>query len=164
MTELRIGDHVKVAHPNVYSPIYFFSHSDENAQADVLRIKTALDEISLSVSAGHLLYVNGVEAAASTVRVGDVISVSHDTDETARVVAISTVRSTGLFNPHTIHGDIVVDRVITSTYTSAVHPSLARAALAPIRMLYRVTGPQEVIEELNRGVLRVLAYTVWKNT
>ena len=42
----------------------------------------------------------------------------------------------GLYNPHTMDGDIVVDGTVTSTYTAAVAPSLAHAVLWPVRMLY----------------------------
>ena len=65
---------------------------------------------------------------------------------------MTVVRDTGLFNPHTMHGDIVVDGIVTSVYTTAVAPALvcrqgqqrqhghrlkqAHAALWPVRMLY----------------------------
>jgi hypothetical protein len=42
----------------------------------------------------------------------------------------------GLYNPHTLNGDIVVNGVKTSSYTATVAPGLAHAALWPIRMLY----------------------------
>ena len=45
-------------------------------------------------------------------------------------------RARGLYNPHTLHGDVVVDGVLTSTYTGVVHPALAHALLAPLRQLY----------------------------
>jgi hypothetical protein len=48
---------------------------------------------------------------------------------------VSTEWAEGLYNPHTMHGDIVVDGVHTSTYTDSVAPALAHALLWPVRML-----------------------------
>ena len=42
----------------------------------------------------------------------------------------------GLYNPHTMHGDIVVNGIRTSSYTAAINPILAHAALWPVRMLF----------------------------
>ena len=53
------------------------------------------------------------------------------------MLAVRSARKTGLYNPHTLHGDIVVDGVLTSTYTAAFSPTLAHVALAPLRALYR---------------------------
>ena len=52
------------------------------------------------------------------------------------VVAVASETATGLYNPHTLNGDIMVNGVKTSTYTAAVAPGLAHAALWPVRMLY----------------------------
>jgi len=43
----------------------------------------------------------------------------------------------GLYNPHTADGWLVVDGVLTSTYTTAVAPAVADAALAVARAAYR---------------------------
>ena len=51
------------------------------------------------------------------------------------VTAVTVEWADGLYNPHTMTGDIVVDGVLTSTYTDAVAPSLAHALLWPVRML-----------------------------
>jgi hypothetical protein len=37
-------------------------------------------------------------------------------------------------------GDIVVNGVLTSTYASAVHPTLAHALLLPLRQMYKVSA------------------------
>ena len=53
----------------------------------------------------------------------------------------------GLYNPLTLAGDIVVDGILASTYTKAVTPKMAHAALAPLRMMYEIRvyllGPSE---------------------
>jgi hypothetical protein len=52
-------------------------------------------------------------------------------------VAVSQERNTGLFNPHTLQGDIIVNIVKTSSsYTAVVAPTLARSLLWPVRMQY----------------------------
>jgi hypothetical protein len=52
------------------------------------------------------------------------------------VVSTTLVEATGLYNPQTIHGDIVVDGIVASTYTTAVDPQVAHGLLAPLRVLY----------------------------
>ena len=54
-----------------------------------------------------------------------------------KVLSVGRVQKDGIFNPHTLQGDIVVDGVLTSTYTSAFSPTLAHVVLAPLRALYR---------------------------
>lgn len=44
------------------------------------------------------------------------------------------------FNPQTLDGDILVDGIVTSTYTTAVAPRVARAVLSPLRLLYTLDG------------------------
>jgi hypothetical protein len=53
---------------------------------------------------------------------------------------VELVRGVGLYNPQTLHGDIVVDGVRASTYTEAVDPVFAHAVLAPVRAVYRWFG------------------------
>ena len=74
---------------------------------------------------------------------------------TTVVVAVATESSTGLYNPHTLNGDIMVNGVKTSTYTSAVAPALAHAALWPVRMLYSL-GYDVVNGAFDQGVQGVL--------
>jgi hypothetical protein len=47
----------------------------------------------------------------------------------ATVVAVSQERNTGLFNPHTLQGDIVVNGIKASFYTAVVAPTLAHSLL-----------------------------------
>ena len=68
-------------------------------------------------------------------QVGDSI---EENGEHVAVVAVATETATGLYNPHTLNGDIIVNGIKTSTYTAAVAPALAHAALWPVRMLYNL--------------------------
>lgn len=161
MRLVRIGDRVKVAHPNKFSEVFFFSHKHESKTSDFVRIETSLDGVGLSVSPGHLVYVNGKLERASAVGVGDVISVAHDA-RSATVTAVSRVRGLGLHNPHTLHGDIIVNGVVASTFTSSVHPRLAKVLLAPFRAAFLAFKSSEHMEELNRVVLRTLDVWIWR--
>ncbi|GAB0490594.1 hypothetical protein MMPV_001831 [Pyropia vietnamensis] len=56
------------------------------------------------------------------------------------VTRVTRVRRVGLYNPMTLHGDLIVDGYRVSTFTTDVHPLLATALLAPARALYYTTG------------------------
>lgn len=109
-----------------------FSHKYTDTQATFVQLQTAVGAIQLT--AGHYLYVNGKAAPADTVKVGDLLETAAG--KPAAVTGISTVRATGLYNPHTMQGDIIVNGFRTTTYTEAIHPTLAHAMLAPVRVLY----------------------------
>jgi hypothetical protein len=131
MAELQVGDVVRVG-ANEFSEVYMFSHRYEDAVATFVTIAT--EKATLKITGDHYIYVNGKLAAAETVKVGDVV-VAADGSE-ATVTAVGSESATGLYNPHTMSGDIVVNGVKTSTYTSAVAPTLAHVLLWPVRALY----------------------------
>ena len=68
-------------------------------------------------------------------KIGDNVTLADG--KASAVVAIAAVRKEGLHNPHTLQGDIVVNGVLASSYTSAFSPTLAHVVLAPLRALYR---------------------------
>ncbi|CAN8077276.1 unnamed protein product [Agarophyton chilense] len=162
MSSLRIGDRVKVAHPKEYSEVYFFSHNHADKQSDFVNIKTSLDDAALTLSPGHFMYANGALVEASRVVVGDKVSVSHDS-KIAEVTQVSRIKAKGLHNPHTVHGDIIVNGVVASTLTSTLHPSLAKFILTPLKMVYRILQTRESMETFNKAVLRTLDVTYWRN-
>lgn len=139
MHALTPGDAVRfttspaVAHPDAHSPVYFFSHRQHSGAHTYVRIETDAGH-ALTLSAGHYLYANSRLTAADRVRPGDALDTL---DGAARVVAARATRARGRVAPHTLHGDIVVDRVRASTYTRAVRPALAHALLAPVRAAVR---------------------------
>ena len=57
-----------------------------------------------------------------------------------RVTGVDVVERVGLYNPQTVAGDIFVDGVLASTYTTAVEPELAHALLTPLRAAFRAMG------------------------
>lgn len=71
---------------------------------------------------------------AELVKIGDrLLSASHGW---VTVDGVSNVRESGLFNPQTMHGDIVVDGFVASTYTETVPRAVASGLLAPFRFLF----------------------------
>lgn len=131
MDALEVGDKVRVG-PNEFSEVYFFSTSIENAKTQFFKIHT--DDAVLTLTGGHFLYANGKLVEARDVKAGDDVILANNSKATVRDV--STSWEVGLYNPHTMHGDIVVNGVLSSTYTNAVHPKLAHALLSPLRTMY----------------------------
>lgn len=160
MDELRIGDRVKVGYPAQFSDVYFFSHKHKEQKAQFVRLQTSGGALSLTLSPQHLVYANGARMRAGSVRVGDKLSVGEN-GEIEVVKSVRKVEGVGLHNPHTLHGDIVVDGVLASTYTAAVHPRLASLLLAPFRAVFYLAGAHDAVQNLNRAVLRTLDVVVW---
>jgi len=131
MDQVKIGDKVRVG-PDEFSEVYFFS--TEMAETNAKFTKIVADGAELVLTSGHYLYVNGELATAGSVKAGDVIVLANNTK--ASVSEVTTAWAPGLYNPHTLHGDIIVNGVKTSTYTEAVHPKLAHALLSPLRGMY----------------------------
>lgn len=153
MSSLSIGDVVKVG-VNKYSRVFMFTHKMAESVHKFVTLKTA-SGVSLSLTKGHYLYVNDVLAAASTVAVGDSLTLASG--EKASVVAVEASTRTGLFNPQTVDGDIVVDGVLSSTYTTAVEPGFAHALLAPLRLISNVFGVSVTSLESGSDVLAAAA-------
>lgn len=138
MHELQIGDDVKVG-ANQFSKVYTFTHRDHNIMAKFVRIHLINGNI-LELSHAHYLYVNEESKIipAHLVRSGDFLI-----DEYGQKLIVSKTKDVtkrGLFNPHTVTGDIIVNGVKTTTYTEAVQVSAAHSLLAPIRALFTSTG------------------------
>ena len=132
MESLSIGDSVRVS-PSQFSDVYMFSHRMPEAESSFVQLATQSNH-TLLLTHDHYLYVNGRLVAAKEVRVGDMVE--NKDGEHVRVTAVTETRAHGLYNPHTLQGDIVVGGIRTSTYTTAVAPTLAHSALWPVRMLY----------------------------
>ncbi len=145
MADLAVGDIVEVA-AGVYSPVFMFTHKMDDVHSEFVSVRTGRGA-NIRLSPGHFMYFNGKLAPAREVRVGDRVEVDGARD---RVVAVSRVVKRGLYNPQTVRGDIVVDRVKVSTYTQAFHYGGAQAALTPFRALYGWFGLS--VHALEKGV------------
>jgi hypothetical protein len=136
MDALRVGHRVRTGR-DAFSDVYVFTHRQAAAAAAFIRIDTTSGH-TLRATAGHYIHVNGALAAAGTVQLGDALVLGSGASTT--VASISVERGVGLYNPQTLGGDIVVDSVLASTYTRAVDPAVAHAALAPVRVMYEWLG------------------------
>lgn len=135
MSDIRIGDEVAVG-DGLFSPVFMFTHRDVSGTHKFVELSTATARLRLT--AGHFLYVNNNLVRADEVRVGDKLEDEHG--HPLEVIKVAVVTARGLYNPQTLHGDIVVDNVRASTYTHAVEPWAAHALLAPLRYLSQWLG------------------------
>lgn len=134
MDALTIGDRVRVGSgPTAFSDVFMFTHKMADSVNIFVQLKLASGDV-LRLTPSHYMYVNRVMTAAKNVAVGDEIELG--TGARTTVASISSVSDVGLFNPQTLHGDIVVNNVRASTYTTAVEPTLAHKLLAPLRLLF----------------------------
>lgn len=136
MDQIELGDRVKVA-KDTYSDVYMFTHKDATIKHSFVQISTESGK-SLTATRGHYIYINGNFAAAMTAKVGDVLQLGNGANTIVNRVSI--ISSVGLFNPQTIHGDIIVDSIRASTFTQTIEPATAQTMLAPFRMLYGAFG------------------------
>lgn len=135
MDELRIGDRVLVG-PETYSTVFMFTHIHVHGTSQYVRLRTA-SGAAVTLTPNHYLYVSGDLELASQVQVGDELVLGSGISDI--VVAVDTfVAADGLFNPQTVHGDIVVGGIKASTYTITVKPHIAHALLAPFRASFCV--------------------------
>lgn len=90
----------------------------------------------LVVSHGHFVYADGMPRPAATISVG--MMMEGEDGKMMQVVKMDEVVAKGLYNPQTMDGDIIVQGVRCSTYTTAVKPAAAHALLAPVRAAFQV--------------------------
>lgn len=133
MDEVLIGDDVLVDH-ETFSKVFMFTHKDPRVQFAFVELETFSGK-KLRLTCGHFIYANGLLIEAGFVKSGDEISVTGG--KTDVVVRVDRVTDVGLFNPQTLHGDIVVNGVRTSTYTRAVSAPVAHGLLVPLRFAHR---------------------------
>lgn len=133
MSDLRAGDEILVG-PNTYSTVFMFTHRLTAGNNDFVSLATK-SGMEIRLTRGHFLYINGHLVTARDARVGDAVELADGSADT--IASISMVKGRGLFNPQTLHGDIIVDGVRTSTYTTAVEPSVAHILLTPLRYAHR---------------------------
>lgn len=143
MANLTAGTAI-AASEQIHSPVYLFTHRIPHGYRYFVRLHCSNGR-AISLSPEHYIYANGKLIAARLVSVGDMLRTVSGLDSVTRV---ERTRERGLYAPHTIHGDIVVNGIVASTYTEAVHPKLAHAVLWPLRLLVRYGGFVEPIGSL----------------
>lgn len=149
VSEVRVGDKVHVGRGE-FSPVFAWTHRDKAAVP--ARGYVAIDvgrANPLTTTHGHMVYANARAVPAGEVKVGDVMTDGDGREVVVRGVKV--VSGMGLYNPQTLHGDIVVDGVIISTYTSKVERVSAHALLTPLRAAFRCG-----VRGVGDGVLAIL--------
>jgi Hint module len=135
MEELEVGHRVHVGQ-GLYSDVFMFTHRCSQSYWQFHVIKTTSGH-ELTVTGDHFLYRDDMKlVSAGSLRKGD--SLMLDDGNVSIIRSVSCAWMYGLYNPHTLHGDIAVDGLRTSTYTSVLAPSFAHSILAVFRTLYRL--------------------------
>ncbi len=155
MAELRIGDQVEIG-SGEYSSVYMFTHREESKTYEFVELETEGGS-RLRLTAGHFVYADGVLKRTDEVRVGEYL-MDRD-NKPSRVVSIASVVDRGLYNPQTLHGDIVVNGVVASTYTHTFDKSVAHALLAPMRAVHGWLGMTcSALEKDNYLMMRLFRF------
>lgn len=143
MELLQIGDRVLVSageiYAKVYSPVFVFTHRNPRGLYEFVKI--CVTQTCILITSGHYIYVR-IECddekeyvvPANSVRAGQCMQLSNG--RWASVEYVSAEYARGLYNPHTLHGDLVVNNVRVSTFTTIFHPRSAHAMLLPLRIIY----------------------------
>lgn len=137
--DIRIGDIVETGYGR-YAPVFSWTHKQEVSyrRYTYVQVHTSRDKL-LELTPSHYVYIFDRKhlIPAGEIRPG-LRLISEDGSPLEVLNVTRKVFNGGLYNPHTLHGDIVVDGVLTSTYTTAVAPRSAHALLAPLRALYLI--------------------------
>lgn len=136
MEKLSIGDRVAVG-GGKFSEVFMFTHRLKDVIYEFVELSTD-DGAKVRATTGHFMFVNGKYDTAGVIKVGDVVV--REDGRRVEVNRVERVMDRGLFNPQTVHGNIIVDGVLASTYTTAVERGLAHAALAPFRAAFARLG------------------------
>lgn len=109
-----------------YAPVYLFGHRDEKSLTNFFRLFTEAGK-TLELSAQHYVPVYDSPTDASStmkrameVKVGEYVRTYNDKTNTldlTRVEKIIVDRKTGLYNPFTKDGKMVVNGVVASEYS-----------------------------------------------
>lgn len=156
MDKLELGDRVQVSSGD-FSDVFMFTHKVRDSVNEFVKISTA-SGAELSLTKGHFLYVNGALVAAKSVQTGDELELGSGASTTVEAVSCATSR--GLYNPQTIHGDIIVNGVRTSTYTRSVDPTIAHPLLLPLRVAYSLFSMSTSV--LDDGAMMLTAF--WRKS
>lgn len=155
MKDIQLGDSIRTStSQHQYSSVYMFTHKLHNIMYEFIKLDTASGH-SITLTPSHYIYINDNELVkASVVRKDDMLSVVDM--GLSKVIDISKVNKQGLFNPQTLQGDVVVNGIKASTYTSSVKISTAHAMLSPLRAVYDRLGLSFTC--LDNGATRIASW------
>lgn len=132
--DLRPGDLVDGGY-GMATSVYMVSHADGKVEAQFVRAHFE-DGGCLTASGGHYVptYDSGI-LAMDELQIGTRLLL--DTGTTRVVERVELVRALGLYNPHTLSGNLVVDGTLVTTYTRSLAPRTAHGILAFPRALHK---------------------------
>lgn len=129
MEELSVGDRVLTVDGSgkmTYSPVYMFGHAERDTIAEYVNVQTEAGVMKLSPL--HFIPTNGFNYKyARDLQVGEtVLQYAEKTGQfvSAEVTKLSQSFESGVYNPHTLNGKIVVDGVVASCYSNWVLDNL----------------------------------------
>lgn len=131
MQHLNVGDNVLVG--DQYQPVHLFTHRIKDGYAQFITVHTDCEQ-EITISPGHYLYVNDVLQPAKAIDIGDYLT--HYQGNRCTVTKLALEYHRGIYNPHTLGGEIVVNGYRASVYTEALYVYSAHAALLPLRALW----------------------------
>lgn len=137
MSELRAGDRVMVGESGRMGVVYGFSHRSSDAIVKFVQVGLECGRI-VRVSRGHLVYSDKGIKKAVNIEKGDGLFI--ETGRISLVMNVSIVLDRGLYNPQTDIGDVMVNGIRMTTYTSAIGSQTAHAALIPFRAMFQACG------------------------
>lgn len=143
ISDVQIGDQVLTLTSEgefVFRDVYLLAHADANDVVPYVCITTDTN-ITINLTSDHCLFVESIKhyTKASKVKVGDLIFIIKDGKcFPDRVAFIKQTYLTGAYCPYTINGNIVVDSVAASCFTTTFSPSVSQVLLTPVRILYSI--------------------------
>jgi anti-sigma factor RsiW len=147
MDQQAVGAAARSA-PGAFSPVYFYSYqlveatdaecrtvttcsAGEEDAADAVCAEVPLRRVTLTDSS-YVVTASGGFKATGRLLAGYGLAAGKTV-----VSVAAAVRRRGLYNLHTLAGDVVMDGVVASSNTTVVHPAQSRRLLAPLTAAYR---------------------------
>lgn len=169
MSDLRVGDSVLAVDSSgkmIFDDVYFFGHADASKELAYRVLKLSATSTPLTMSARHFLYkcpVQGraclwqerVHTYAKDVVIGDYVWAAGPIEAKVslqKVLVVSEKRETGIYNPYTLSGAIVVNGAVASAHSDWILddvvpeswtqylPYVYQAFFLPGRWLYYLGG------------------------
>ena len=151
LKNLVVGDVVRTS-SNSYSKVFMFTHQEFDSFHKFTRMKTVKGTV-LQISHGHYINVDNKVMPAKFVQVGDVLETVTGKEQ---IVALDEVLMQGLYNPQTTDGDIMVNGIKTSTYTTAFDPTCAHASLSFLRAVFKWAGLSAYLTEREESIRKYI--------
>ena len=127
MDELQVGDAV-LDSDGAFSPVYMFAHKDRKADSPYVELRTATNH-TIQMSSTHYIEADGVMMNAGDVRPSMTVTAGG---EQSAVTSTKMITATGLYNPLTLSGTIVVNGVAASAHSEWFLDGLVPTSWLPI--------------------------------